>query len=73
MLVENKFEILRVDYLLSPNFWLQSVHHWLSEKKHFKKFAKFFDVSFFPLLVLASLLDVTQRFYRTNIKYQGCC
>ena len=61
MLTKNSFKIIKVEYLLSPNFWLQSCHHFLSETRYFKGVSVFFDVSCFPLLVLASFIDVLQR------------
>lgn len=54
------FEVVEITHLLSPNFWLQSIHHMLLEKPRAKQFARFFDVSFLPALALASGLDVLQ-------------
>lgn len=61
MIDRHGFEIVDVEYILSPNFWLQSVHHCIKEKCHAPRLAKLFDVSFFPALFLASGLDVLQK------------
>lgn len=58
------FEVVETTYILSPNFWLQSVHHYLSERKFLKRFAVFADVSCFPALVLATALDMLQKLVR---------
>jgi 2-polyprenyl-3-methyl-5-hydroxy-6-metoxy-1,4-benzoquinol methylase len=60
-LVGKGFEVTETNYLLSPNFWLQSFHHYFAEKKGWPNAAKLFDVSVLPFLVIASSIDVIQR------------
>ncbi len=55
------FEVVETSYLLSPNFWLQSVHHYLSDRARLPRLAKLFDVKNFPMLAIASALDLVQR------------
>lgn len=55
------FEVVETSYLLSPNFWLQSLHHLILERWRKPRVAAYFDVSFLPLLAIASGLDVIQR------------
>jgi 2-polyprenyl-3-methyl-5-hydroxy-6-metoxy-1,4-benzoquinol methylase len=58
---EAGFETVEVTHLLSPNFWLQSVHHKLSEGGPLaRRLAKLFDVSNPVALPLATLIDVVQ-------------
>mgnify|MGYP003571168879 CR=1 FL=1 len=64
LVTEHGFEVTQVDYLLSPNFWLQSVHHYVDERLGWKKVADWFDVSVFPSLVVASGIDVLQKLLR---------
>ena len=55
------FETVDVEHLLSPNFWLQSLHHKFSEGgKLARSVAPYFDVSNPVLLPAASLIDVLQ-------------
>ena len=55
------FEVIETTYLLSPNFWLQSLHHAISERWRMPRFAKLFDVKVLPMLALASAIDVGQK------------
>ena len=55
------FEVVETNYLLSPNFWLQSMHHLIDEKLGWKKVADYFDVAHFMPLCIASGIDVIQR------------
>ena len=57
------FEVAETTYLLSPNFWLQSLHHYFDEKKGWPKVADLFDVSVFPSLAAASMIDVIQKLF----------
>lgn len=60
-LVEREgFSVVEVKHILSPNFWLQSVHHYLHDRRKMVRFADLFDVSVLPSLALASALDVVQ-------------
>lgn len=60
-LVESQgFVVEEVCHLLSPNFWLQSVHHRLMDRGS-ERLAKLFDVSVLPSLIAASALDVIQN------------
>jgi 2-polyprenyl-3-methyl-5-hydroxy-6-metoxy-1,4-benzoquinol methylase len=58
------FAVVEVDYLLSPNFWLQSVHHMVSEKWRSPRLARWSDVSVLPSLIVASCVDFVQRALR---------
>lgn len=57
-------EVEAVDYLLSPNFWLQSIHHYIDERFGWKRVAGWFDVSVLPSLAAASAVDVLQKVLR---------
>lgn len=58
---EAGFETVEVTHLLSPNFWLQSLHHKLSEGGALsRRLAKLFDVSNPVALPIATLIDVVQ-------------
>ncbi len=59
----NGFEVVEVTYLLSPNFWLQSIHHYLHEKG-WPRLADYFDVSHFIPLAIFSAVDVLQKLVR---------
>lgn len=54
------FEIAETRYLLSPNFWLQSLHHWALERLGAPRLAGWFDVSVLPALLAATALDAVQ-------------
>ena len=55
------FETVEITHLLSPNFWLQSVHHRLSEGGPIaRKLARMFDVSNPLALPVAAFIDVVQ-------------
>ncbi len=56
------FEIIETTPLLSPNFWLQSVHHWMTEKPALKRFAHLSDITYLAPLGLATMLDAFQLF-----------
>lgn len=58
------FHVEAVDHLLSPNFWLQSIHHYVEERLGWKRVADWFDVSFLPPLAAASSIDVLQKLVR---------
>lgn len=57
LLKEHGFEPVRTQYLASPAFWLQSVHHYLTDRG-MKKLASFFSVRNVPLLALVTLIDL---------------
>lgn len=63
---EHGFRVESVDYLLSPNFWLQSVHHYVDERLGWPRVADWFDVSVFPSLAAASAVDVLQKLVRSR-------
>jgi predicted SAM-dependent methyltransferase len=55
------FEVIEIQHLLSPNFWLQSVHHWMSERGSvLRRLAPFFDVKHAIPLCAATALDMFQ-------------
>lgn len=63
LLTRHGFEVVETSYLLSPNFWLQSVHHYLDERG-WHKLADWFDVSHFIPLAFFSAVDVLQKMVR---------
>jgi hypothetical protein len=61
LLERNGFEVAEVGHILSPNFWLQSVHHWMSERGSVLRWmAPFFDVKHVLPLCAASAFDLLQ-------------
>lgn len=64
MLERVGFEVIETTPLLSPNFWLQSIHHAVSERWRAPRLAAFFDVSHVVPLAAASGVDIVQRAVR---------
>lgn len=60
LLVEEGFEIVTCKHLLSPVFWIHSIHNVLTEKRRFERLAVFFHYQNPFLLVIASFIDVIQ-------------
>jgi 2-polyprenyl-3-methyl-5-hydroxy-6-metoxy-1,4-benzoquinol methylase len=61
LLQRSGFEVVEVQHILSPNFWLQSIHHWLSEQNKFlQRLAPFFDVKHVLPLAGATAFDILQ-------------
>lgn len=58
------FNIVERRYLLSPTFWLQSLHHGMQEKWDAPRLSSRADTKFFPALLMASLFDAFQRLVR---------
>lgn len=58
------FDVVETNYFLSPNFWLQSMHHLIEEKLGWNKSAGYFDVAYFIPLCIASGIDLIQRAFR---------
>jgi SAM-dependent methyltransferase len=54
------FESIETKHLLSPTFWLQSVHHWMLDRPALRRFAHFVDITHFVPLVIATSLDWLQ-------------
>ncbi len=54
------FHSVAVEYILSPTFWLQSVHHYIEDKWKIKPLASLFDNSILPTLFIASFIDYVQ-------------
>jgi hypothetical protein len=54
------FKVVETKHILSPNFWLQSIHHFLGERVGTSRLARLFDVSVLPSLVFATAIDVVQ-------------
>jgi SAM-dependent methyltransferase len=63
-LEQQGFVVTRVDYMLNPYAWLHSLRFYLLEKYNRTRFSRFFEVNFFPSLLVASGLDVIQRLVR---------
>lgn len=60
LLEKNGFQVVEKSYLLSPNFWVQSIHHYLIDKGYSKKLTNFFDCNNFLLVAFFSLVDLIQ-------------
>jgi 2-polyprenyl-3-methyl-5-hydroxy-6-metoxy-1,4-benzoquinol methylase len=59
------FEIAEVKHILSPNFWLQSIHHWMSERgSMMRQMAPFLDVKHLIPLCAATAFDLFQLTFR---------
>ena len=63
VMLRHGFEVVETTYLLSPNFWLQSLHHYISERWRMPRLAKAFDVKFLPMLAFASAVDLGQKVF----------
>lgn len=57
ILQDNNFEIIKIEYLPSPAFWVQSFHHFFSESKYFNKIAKMFSLKNIFWVSLATVTD----------------
>lgn len=67
MLAAHGFTVLDTTALLSPAFWVQSVHHWLTEQRGCRMLAAFFVVRNPLALALAAAVDfVVKRFRPTS-------
>jgi 2-polyprenyl-3-methyl-5-hydroxy-6-metoxy-1,4-benzoquinol methylase len=65
LLRSSGFAVVETKHILSPNFWLQSLHHWMSEGGSLKrKLAPYFDVSHFLPLAAATAFDMLQLILR---------
>lgn len=60
LLRRSGFEIVEVKHILSPNFWLQSFHHWMSERPALQRVARYSDVTYFIPLCFSTALDAFQ-------------
>jgi SAM-dependent methyltransferase len=60
ILKNNNFQIVKINNLLSPNFWLQSIHHLIKYKYRLTKIAEYFDVKNIFFLSIFSLIDYVQ-------------
>lgn len=64
-LVKHGFRIVKQEFLLSPAFWVQSLHHLFYDKKW--PFPNFWSLNNVPLTICVSLLDVILRaFWKTS-------
>jgi SAM-dependent methyltransferase len=63
LLSKSGFRLVRQEWLLSPNFWAQSIHHFLSEKKGFSLLEKQFDCSNFLTMAFFSAVDTVQKMF----------
>jgi SAM-dependent methyltransferase len=62
LLAEHRFHVDRVQYLASPAFWTQSLHHRALESR-FSRFAGWFHLTNVPLTAVVTAFDVlTARF-----------
>ncbi len=55
------FGIEEISYLLSPTFWLQSLHHYTKEELNSKRIAILFDNKFLPSVFFATIFDLTLK------------
>ena len=60
LLRRSGFEVVETKALLSPTFWLQSVHHWLLDRPRLRRLAPFFDITHIAPLCLTTGLDLFQ-------------
>lgn len=65
-LEKNKYKVIKIEYLLSPTFWVQSLHHYFYDKGH-KRLSNFFNINNTLLISIFSLLDLMlAKTYRTS-------
>lgn len=73
LLEKNGFKVIEKTYLLSPNFWAQSFHHWLMDKGFSERIAKLMDCKNPLVLVFFSVIDLIQKmfWYTSNMRIIG--
>lgn len=60
LLEEEGFEVVRMNAILSPVFWIHSVHNWLVDRPWGVKLAKFFHYQNPVLLGIATIIELLQ-------------
>jgi hypothetical protein len=60
LLRSHGFDIVGKKALLSPTFWLQSIHHWMLEQSSLRRFAQLSDITHIVPLAISSTLDAIQ-------------
>lgn len=63
LLSKKGFQIRDTEWLLSPNFWAQSFHHWLVDKGLPGRFASLMDCKNPIFMAFFSSIDVMQRLF----------
>lgn len=63
LLSQHGFEVIKRNFLLSPNFWAQSIHHWLIDKGTSERIAGWIDCKNPLILALFSSVDVVQKIF----------
>lgn len=73
LLKEKGFDVVDSTWLLSPNFWAQSCHHWLIDKGISERFADMIDCKNPIVLALFSTVDLIQKIFRhtSNMRMVG--
>jgi len=73
LLATNGFVVVETTWLLSPNFWAQSVHHWLTDRGVNERAAMFFDCKNPLALAVFSLVDLAQKAFAhtSNLRMAG--
>ncbi|MFH1537903.1 MAG: methyltransferase domain-containing protein [bacterium] len=73
LLEEKGFSIVKLEWLLSPNFWAQSVHHVLVDRGISEKWAQFMDCKNLFVMCFFSALDVFQTLFghTSNMRIVG--
>lgn len=64
VLATEGFNVIKRIHLSSPAFWIQSLHHWCTERKIMAKFAPFFTLRNPVLVVLFTSLDLVLSKFR---------
>ena len=60
LLREEGFEIVSARSILSPAFWIFSLHNWLVDKPAYKGLAKYFHPQNIPVVAAATAIDLVQ-------------
>jgi SAM-dependent methyltransferase len=63
LLSQKNFAVVEINWLLSPIFWIQSIHHWLVDKGLPKRYARWVDCKNPVLLAVFCSVDLVQKLF----------
>lgn len=63
LLLQNGFEIVEHKWLISPNHWAQSIHHWLIDRGVSERIAGIMDCRHIPVLAFFIGIDLMMRIF----------
>lgn len=63
LLAQEGFEVISCKSLISPVFWIHSLHNYFTESKKYSFMAKYFHYQSFPLLCISCIIDSIQLIF----------